>query len=29
MAGKVTVVEVEEIVETGTFEPDSVHLAGI
>ena len=29
MAGKVTVVEVEEIVETGTFEPDSVHLPGI
>ena len=29
MAGKVTVVEVEEIVETGTFDPDSVHLAGI
>ena len=29
MAGKVTVVEVEEIVETGDFEPDSVHLAGI
>ena len=29
MAGKVTVVEVEEIVETGSFEPDSVHLPGI
>ncbi|MDP1535995.1 MAG: CoA transferase subunit A [Burkholderiales bacterium] len=29
MAGKVTVVEVEEIVETGAFEPDSVHLPGI
>ena len=29
MAGKTTVVEVEEIVETGTFDPDSVHLAGI
>jgi 3-oxoacid CoA-transferase subunit A len=29
MAGKVTVVEVEEIVETGTFDPDSVHLPGI
>jgi 3-oxoacid CoA-transferase subunit A len=28
-AGKVTIVEVEEIVETGTFDPDSVHLAGI
>jgi 3-oxoacid CoA-transferase subunit A len=29
MAGKVAVVEVEEIVETGTFDPDAVHLAGI
>ncbi len=29
MAGKITVVEVEEIVETGTFEPDQVHLPGI
>ena len=29
MAGKVTVVEVEEIVETGTFDPDSIHLPGI
>ena len=29
MAGKITVVEVEEIVEVGTFDPDSVHLAGI
>ena len=29
MAGQITVVEVEEIVETGTFDPDSVHLAGI
>ena len=29
MAGKVTVVEVEEIVETGSFDPDAVHLAGI
>jgi 3-oxoacid CoA-transferase subunit A len=28
-AGKVTVVEVEEIVETGTFDPDQVHLPGI
>ena len=28
-AGRITVVEVEEIVETGTFDPDSVHLAGI
>ena len=29
MAGRTTVVEVEEIVETGSFDPDSVHLAGI
>ena len=29
MAGKVTVVEVEELVETGTFDPDFVHLPGI
>jgi 3-oxoacid CoA-transferase subunit A len=29
MAGKTTVVEVEEIVETGTFDPDAVHLPGI
>ncbi len=29
MAGKVSVVEVEEIVPTGTFDPDAVHLAGI
>ena len=29
MAGKVTVVEVEEIVETGSMEPDQVHLPGI
>ena len=28
-AGKITVVEVEEIVETGSFDPDSVHLPGI
>jgi 3-oxoacid CoA-transferase subunit A len=28
-AGKITVVEVEEIVETGTFDPDHVHLPGI
>ena len=28
-AGKITVAEVEEIVETGTFDPDQVHLAGI
>ena len=29
MAGRITVVEVEKIVETGTFDPDQVHLAGI
>ena len=29
MAGKVTIVEVEEILPTGSFDPDSVHLAGI
>jgi len=29
MAGKVTVVEVEKIVETGSFDPDQVHLPGI
>ena len=29
MAGKICVVEVEEIVETGTFKPDEVHLPGI
>jgi 3-oxoacid CoA-transferase subunit A len=29
MAGKIGVVEVEEIVETGTFDPDAVHLPGI
>ncbi len=29
MAGRLTIVEVEEIVPTGTFDPDSVHLPGI
>ena len=29
MAGKVTIVEVEELVETGDFDPDEVHLPGI
>ncbi len=29
MAGKLTVVEVEEIVETGSLDPDSIHLPGI
>lgn len=29
MAGKVTIVEVEELVETGSIDPDDVHLPGI
>jgi 3-oxoacid CoA-transferase subunit A len=29
MAGKISIVEVEETVETGTFDPDAVHLPGI
>ena len=29
MAGKVTVVEVEKIVETGSIDPDAIHLPGI
>ncbi|MEJ6003004.1 CoA transferase subunit A [Paucibacter soli] len=29
MAGKITVVEVEHIVETGSIDPDAVHLPGI
>ncbi len=29
MAGKITVVEVEELVEVGEIDPDDVHLAGI
>ena len=29
MAGKITIVEVEEIVETGTLNPDEIHLPGI
>ena len=29
MAGKITVVEVEEIVDTCSFDPDAVHLPGI
>ncbi|MFO1340593.1 MAG: CoA transferase subunit A [Burkholderiaceae bacterium] len=29
MAGKVTVVEVEKIVETGALDPDQIHLPGI
>ena len=28
-AGKITVVEVEELVEVGEIDPDSVHLPGI
>ena len=29
MAGKVCVVEVEQIVETGTMDPDHIHLPGV
>ncbi|AKC71155.1 CoA transferase subunit A [Pandoraea oxalativorans] len=29
MAGKITIVEVEELVETGAIDPDDVHLPGI
>ena len=29
MAGRITVVEVEQIVETGSFDPDDIHLPGI
>jgi 3-oxoacid CoA-transferase subunit A len=29
MAGRITVVEVEKLVETGDFDPDEVHLPGI
>ncbi len=29
MAGRMSVVEVEEIVETGSLDPDSIHLPGI
>ena len=29
MAGRIAVVEVEEIVDTGSFDPDAVHLPGI
>ena len=29
MAGKITVVEVEQIVPTGSFDPDAIHLPGI
>jgi len=29
MAGKITIVEVEEVVDTGSFDPDEIHLPGI
>jgi 3-oxoacid CoA-transferase subunit A len=29
MAGRISIVEVEEIVPTGSLDPDSIHLAGI
>ncbi|WOB06381.1 CoA transferase subunit A [Piscinibacter gummiphilus] len=29
MAGKITIVEVEQIVETGALDPDAIHLPGI
>jgi 3-oxoacid CoA-transferase subunit A len=29
MAGKITIAEVEELVEVGSIEPDQVHLPGI
>jgi 3-oxoacid CoA-transferase/3-oxoacid CoA-transferase subunit A len=29
LAAKITIAEVEEIVETGTFDPDTVHTPGI
>ncbi|HEY0819577.1 MAG TPA: CoA-transferase, partial [Rhizobacter sp.] len=29
MAGKITIVEVEKIVETGELDPDAIHLPGI
>ena len=29
MAGKFTIVEVEEVVEIGELDPDSIHLPGI
>jgi 3-oxoacid CoA-transferase subunit A len=29
MAGKITVVEVEQVVETGALDPDAIHLPGI
>jgi 3-oxoacid CoA-transferase subunit A len=29
MAGRVTIAEVEELVEVGTIDPDAVHLPGV
>lgn len=29
MAGRITIAEVEELVEPGTIDPDAVHLPGI
>jgi 3-oxoacid CoA-transferase subunit A len=29
MAGRITVVEVEHLVETGELDPDQIHLPGI
>ena len=29
MAGKITIAEVEEIVEVGTLDPDQIHLPSI
>jgi 3-oxoacid CoA-transferase subunit A len=29
MAGKITIVEVEQIVEVGALDPDEIHLPGI
>jgi len=29
MAGKITVVEVEKVVENGELDPDQIHLPGI
>jgi 3-oxoacid CoA-transferase subunit A len=29
MAGKITIAEVEELVEPGTLDPDHIHLPGI
>ena len=29
MAGKITIAEVEQVVEIGELDPDEIHLAGI